>query len=98
MITLPMQPVPNQIIKAVLGGNEVILTLRQTYHGMQASIQSNGENVSLAVAVLNTVPINSRNTENFKGALFIVDTQGDLDPYPSGLGSRFQLVYSEDGT
>ena len=98
MIVIPMQPSANQIIKFTAAEDEVILSLRQTYHGMQVNINSNGVDVSLAVAVRNTVPLNARNTPEFKGALFIVDTLGDLDPYPSGLGERFQLVYSVDGT
>jgi len=93
MITIPVQPIPSQSVKCVLEEQNVIVKITQSYNGINADVSVNGEAVSTAVIIRNAVQLCATNRYKLSGALFIIDTQGDEDPFAEGLGERFILVY-----
>lgn len=96
MLSITMQPVPSQIVKAAIAGQNFQILLQQKQTGLFADVAVNGVDVVTGVIVRDIVPIISRTYFGVAGNLVIVDTQGADDPYYSGLGSRWQLAYLTD--
>lgn len=95
MEQLSIQAVPAQRVSAVLGGQNVQLSIYQKTQGLFVDIASNGTDVSLGVLARNAVPLCPIVYTGFAGNFIFIDTQGVLDPTYAGLGSRYQLIYLE---
>lgn len=93
MQTIPLQPVPTQATKVVLGGQNVQLLIYQKPQGVFVDINADGVDIVVGVVARDAVPLMCRNYLGFIGNLLFVDTQGNSDPSYDGLGSRFSLVY-----
>ena len=93
MLQIPIQPVSNQRLAVVLAGQTCQLYIYTKPQGMFVDINADGVNVSLGVIARDGVPLNACDYSTFQGNFYFVDTQGSSDPAPSGLGSRYQLVY-----
>lgn len=93
MQTIPLQPVPTQATKVVLGGQNVQLLIYQKRHGVFVDINADGTDIVVGVIARDAVPLMCRDYLGFIGNLLFVDTQGNADPSYDGLGSRFSLVY-----
>ncbi len=93
MQQIPLQPIPAQITKVVVGGQNCQLSIRQTGRGLFVDINANGEDLAAAAIARDAVPLISREYVGFSGNFLFIDTQGKSDPSYTGLGSRFALVY-----
>lgn len=94
MQTVPLQPIPSQLTKVVLGGQNVQIFIYQKDQGVFVDINSDGVDVVVVgVIARDAVPLVCREYAGFIGNLLFVDTQGNSDPSYGGLGSRFSLVY-----
>lgn len=93
MQNIPMQPIPSQLVKVVLGGQNVQIFIYQKDQGLFVDINSDGVDIVVGVIARDAVPIICREYMGFIGNILFVDTQGSSDPTYSGLGSRFSLVY-----
>lgn len=93
MQTIPLQPVPTQATKVVLGGQNVQLLIYQKPQGVFVDINADGTDIVVGVIARDAVPLMCRDYLGFIGNLLFVDTQGNADPSYDGLGSRFSLVY-----
>lgn len=93
MQTIPLQPVPTQATKVVLGGQNVQLLIYQKPQGVFVDINTDGVDIVIGVVARDAVPLMCRDYLGFIGNLLFVDTQGNSDPSYDGLGSRFSLVY-----
>lgn len=93
MQQIPVQPVPSQQLQCVLNNQNVELSIYQNGQGMFVDITSNSQVVSTCIIALNGVPLNPFSYSTFLGNLLFIDTQGVSDPFYSGLGTRFQLIY-----
>lgn len=93
MQTIPLQPVPTQATKVVLGGQNVQLLIYQKPQGVFVDINTDGVDIVVGVVARDAVPLMCRDYLGFIGNLLFVDTQGNSDPSYDGLGSRFSLVY-----
>lgn len=93
MMQIPLQAVPVQQIKAVLGGQNVQIYLCQRQQGLFADVNVNGVDVATGILALDAVPMVPRDYAGFAGNLYFLDTQGGAEPEHSGLGERFALVY-----
>jgi len=93
MQTVPLQPIPSQLTKVVLGGQNVQIFIYQKDQGVFVDINSDGVDVVVGVIARDAVPLVCREYAGFIGNLLFVDTQGSSDPSYNGLGSRFSLVY-----
>lgn len=96
MQSIPLQAIPSQSVKAVLGNQNVQIFLTQRDSGIYADINSNGVDMVTSVICRDAVPIIARDYAGFSGNLLFIDTQSNDDPFYSGLGVRFQLVYFTD--
>lgn len=93
MQTVPLQPVPSQSIKAVLGGQNCQILIYQKAQGCFVDINADGVDIVLGIVARDAVPLVCREYTGFIGNLLFIDTQGADDPSYSGLGDRWSLVY-----
>ena len=93
MQTVPLQPVPNQQVQTVLGGQNCQIAVYQKDQGVFADLNVNGVDVSSGILALNTVNLCPCGYAGFAGSLFFADTQGSDDPVYTGIGSRFLMLY-----
>lgn len=93
MQNIPIQPIPSQLVKVVLGGQNVQIFIYQKDQGLFVDINSDGVDIVVGVIARDAVAIICREYMGFIGNILFVDTQGSSDPTYSGLGSRFSLVY-----
>ena len=93
MQNIPIQPIPSQLVKVVLGGQNVQIFIYQKDQGLFVDINSDGVDIVVGVIARDAVPIICREYMGFIGNILFVDTQGGSDPTYNGLGSRFSLVY-----
>jgi hypothetical protein len=93
MQLVPLQSVPSQQVKTVLGGQNCQIAVYQKNQGMFVDLNVGGVDVSSGVLALNGVPLCPTNYLGFVGNLLFIDTQGLDDPDYTGAGVRFQLLY-----
>lgn len=93
MQAVPLQPIPSQITKIVLGGQNCQISIYQKTQGLFVDITADDVVIMSAVIARDIDPLISRTYTGFVGNLIFVDTQGSSDPDYTGLGSRFNLVY-----
>jgi hypothetical protein len=93
MQQIPIQPIPSQIVSCVLGGQNVQIAIYYKTQGLFADVNSNGDDVVVAVLAHDGCPLVCIQYTGFVGNLAFIDTQGTDDPTYDGLGSRYQLVY-----
>lgn len=93
MQTIPLQPVPSQSTKVVLGGQNCQILIYQKPQGCFVDINADGVDVVVGIIARDAVPLVCREYTGFIGNLLFIDTQGSSDPSYEGLGSRWSLVY-----
>lgn len=93
MLEIPIQATASQIVKVVLGGQNVQLFIYQKSQGLFVDINVDGSDVMTAVVARDVTPLISRDYAGVIGNVMFIDTQGYADPEYSNLGSRFRLVY-----
>jgi len=93
MQTIPLQAVPAQQLQAVLGGQNVQISVYLKGSNIYVDTSSNGLDISTAVIALDAVPLVPISYTGFIGNLLFTDTQGTSNPTYDGLGSRYQLLY-----
>jgi hypothetical protein len=93
MQQIPLQSIPSQIIRCVLDGQNVQLSLYQKDQGLFADVISDGVQVIAGVICLDITPFVCIQYRGFRGNLMFTDTQGNSDPYYTGLSDRYALVY-----
>jgi hypothetical protein len=93
MQTVPLQPVPSQLTKVVLGGQNCQIALSQKSQGLFFDLKTNDVDTVVGVIARDAVPLLSREYTGFEGNLLFIDTQGNNDPKSDELGSRYELVY-----
>lgn len=93
MQSVPLQPIPSQSTKVVLGGQNCQLLVNQKPQGIFVDINADGVDIVTNVIARDAVPLICREYTGFAGNLLFIDTQGSDDPSYAGLGDRFSLVY-----
>jgi hypothetical protein len=93
MQQVPLQSVPSQQVKTVLGGQNCQIAVYQKTQGMFVDLNVAGVDISSGVLALNGVPLCPTSYLGFVGNLLFIDTQGLDDPDYTGVGVRFQLLY-----
>jgi hypothetical protein len=93
MLTVPIQPVPAQTVRAVLGGQNCQIGIYQKPEGVFVNVNADGTDVVLSVLAHNAVPIVCRTYAGFVGNLMFVDTRGTSDPYYTGFNDTYLLCY-----
>lgn len=93
MQTVPLQPVPSQSTKVVLGGQNCQILIYQKPQGCFVDINADGVDIVVGIIARDAVPLVCREYAGFVGNLLFIDTQGGADPSYDGLGARWSLVY-----
>lgn len=93
MQQIPIQPTPNQTLNCVIGGQNCTIVLSQKSEGIFVDVLVDNTRVVSNVLAHDAVPLVCRTYDGFIGNLTFVDTQGNVDPEYSGLGSRYALIY-----
>lgn len=93
MLEISLQPVPAQMTKVVLGGQNCQIALWQKPQGLFVDINADGVELITSVIARDAVPLICRDYMGFVGNLLFLDIQGRSDPEYTGLNDRFKLVY-----
>lgn len=93
MQEIPLQAVPSQMTKVVLGAQNCQILIYQKPQGVFLDINVDGSDIVTAVIARDAVPLVCRDYLGFSGNLIFIDTQGKDDPNFEGFGTRFSLVY-----
>ena len=96
MLSVPLAPVPSQTLSVILGVQNVNLSVYVESTGIYMDVVSNGATIATTRILRDGARVlQDEQYSGFVGDFVMVDTQGELDPVYTGLGSRFQLVYLE---
>jgi hypothetical protein len=95
MLVVPIPAKPAQTLTTQLGGQNVGLTLRQKSTGLYADVYVNSVLIRGGVICRNGARLIQDAYLGFVGDLAFIDTLGTDDPYWTGLGSRWTLLYLE---
>lgn len=93
MLIVPLNPVNNQYLSVSLANQPVQLVITQRSTGLFTDIYLNNALLLGGVLGRNAVRMIRDLYFGFAGDFAFYDTQGEDDPYYTGLGSRYQLVY-----
>lgn len=93
MQTIPLQAVPSQTTSAALGGKNCAMKIYQKERGLFFDMSIDGEAIVSGILALDANKLICREYLGFEGNLIFLDTQGNDDPYYTGLGTRFVLTY-----
>lgn len=95
MQIIPLQAVPAQIVNVVLSGQVCQFVLQQKFYGMFCDIYVNNTLIVGGVICQNRNRIKRYGYLDFVGDVFFIDTQGELDPYYTGIGTdgRYKFCY-----
>lgn len=93
MITVPIQPNPNQTLQIVLNNQNCQINLFQSPDAMFMDLYVNDSPVIVGVICQNLNRIVRSLYLGFSGDFIFNDTQGTTDPVYTGLGSRYVLIY-----
>jgi hypothetical protein len=93
MLTIPVQPLPNQQLQVQLGTQACTIELVQGAYCLFMNLYVSGTLIIAGVFCQNLNRIVRDLYLGFSGDLAFFDTQGSSDPVFTGLGSRFLLVY-----
>lgn len=92
---IPLEPVASQTVTTTLGGQRVRLDVYQKAFGLFVNVYANDVLVIGGVIARNLTRVVRSTYLGFAGDFFFYDTQGELDPYYDGLGSRYVLLYTD---
>lgn len=90
---IPLQPIPAQTFQVTLGGQNCTIALQQMATGLFASLAVGGAPIISGRYCNDRVGWVRQDYLGFIGWIYFVDTQGGCDPYYTGLGARYILVY-----
>lgn len=103
MQIIPLNPVPSQTLKVTLNSlptgagtpQQCQLNVYQKFYGLHLDLGLNGVLLAAGCLCQNLNPLIRDAALGFLGDLEFLDTQGTDDPTYTGLGARFQLIYTD---
>ena len=97
MIAIPLQPVPSQVVRIVLGGQNCTLKLYQKTTGFYCDLMIDATVIWSCAICQDNNPICSYGYLPFVGVLTFYDTIANTNPQYQGLGAQYQLFYLAPG-
>ena len=94
---IPLNPQPSQVLSVQLGGQSCRIGIRQRRTGIFVDLYVQDTPIALGMKAIDRKFLVRAAYTGFIGDMFFVDTQGEADPYFTGLGSRWQLAWDSDG-
>ena len=96
MLTVPLYPVPSQTLSVILANQNVNLSVYAENTGLFIDVELDNQVIALSRVLEDGARVlQDCQYKDFVGDFVIVDTQGELNPIYTGLGTRWQLVYLE---
>lgn len=93
-LIIPTQPVPDQIIDVLLADQQTTIELRQLSTGLYMNLIADNQEIVGLVLCENLNRIVRDLYLGFEGDLIFLDNTGqNRDPFYTGLGTDFSLVY-----
>ena len=92
--SIALSQVPSQTLTIQLGTQQCTINVYQKSTGLYLDLKVAGTQILNTMLCLDRVALIRESYLGFIGQLFFVDTQGTDDPYYTGFGTRFILVYS----
>jgi hypothetical protein len=93
MLYIPLQAVPSQIVSVQLDGQNAQINVYQKFFGVFLDLYVDNVLIIGGCICQNLNRIVRSAYLGFQGDLGFWDTQGSENPYYTGIGSRYQLVY-----
>lgn len=93
MIIIPLKSVASQTFAINLDGQNCTINLYQKNTGLYLDLFVDNTAIIVTQICLDRVKLVRYAYLGFIGDLAFMDTQGVDDPYYTGLGSRYQLMY-----
>lgn len=90
---IPLNAVPSQVLSVQLGAQSCRIGVRQRRTGIFVDLYVQDTPIALGMKAIDRKFLVRAAYTGFIGDLFFVDTQGEQDPYFTGLGSRWQLAW-----
>lgn len=94
---IPLNPLPSQVLSVQLGAQSCRIAVRQRRTGLFVDLYVQDAPIALGMKAIDRKFMVRAAYTGFIGDLFFVDTQGEQDPFYTGLGSRWQLAWDSDG-
>lgn len=95
MRQIPLRAMPAQTCSVLLGGQNCQISVYQKSTGLFLDLMVNHQPLAMAILCHDRVRLIREAYSGFAGDLAFVDAQGREDPFYTGLGGRFQLMYLE---
>jgi len=93
MLVIPIKAVPNQSLSVQAGGQSCQVNVYQKLYGLFVDLYVGNKLVIAGVLAQNLRPMVLNAYLGLVGDLVFFDNLGTNDPYYTGLGTRFSLVY-----
>lgn len=93
MLQIPLQAVPSQFTKVVLGNQNFQILLQQKEQGLFVDVNVDGADIVTSVIARDNDDILCRKYTGVVGSIKFYDLQGSTDPHYTGLNSRYVLMY-----
>lgn len=93
-LRIPLAPVASQNLSVTLGTQRCTISVYQKSTGLYFDLSVAGAPVVAGMICRNRVNLVRRSYAAFVGNLAVIDTMGNLDPDYTGLGTRYQLIYT----
>lgn len=97
MLVVNAQAIPNQTFQVQLDNQNVTLNIYQQQFGLYMDVLLNNADVVTTTICQNKNRIIRDSYFGFSGDFVWYDTQGTSDPVFTGIGTRFLLIYLEEG-
>ena len=97
MKTIPLSSRPSQLVNIVLDGQNCDISVYQKTTGLYLDLTADGKLMLQGRICRDNVYMLMQEHLGFRGNLLFIDRQGSSDPNMSELGSRYELVYLEEG-
>lgn len=95
MLIVPLQPVPSQVLGVQLNAQNCNLAIYQKAYGLFMDVSVDETLIIGGVICQNLNRIVRSLYLGFEGDFVFIDSQGNADPFYTGLGARFSLAYLE---
>lgn len=94
---IPLQKVANQSVACTLGGQACVIDIRKLGDGLFLSLTRDDAPICKNVKLVSRSPVVNAPYTGFIGDLIAIDTREDEEPRYEEWGSRFFLLYNEEG-
>ena len=95
-VVIPLQSEPDQTVQAYLSGQNCTIRVYQRTFGLYVDFYVGNLPIFYGQQAFNMNKIVRNAYYKFIGDIYFFDTDGLVDPFYTGLGSRFVLLYRPD--